>query len=251
VTEGPRIGTVLSLPGAVLAELAGGALDLAWIDLEHGALGAADVPPLAIGLRAAGCEAHVRLASAAPAALGAVLDAGVDGVVAPGVESAAQAAALAAALRYPPAGSRGFGPRRAGAYGRVPRFWAAPESRVALTAQIESPAGVEAAGAIAAVEGVDALVVGCADLSLALGAPLDLGSPALRDAVGTVARAAARAGVAFGLAVPDDPRAVAALAPPGTAVLICSADVRLYAGAVDLAVAALRAAVAGRGRAAA
>lgn len=247
--EGPRIGTVLSLPGATLAELAGSALDLAWIDLEHGALGPSDVPPLAIGLRAAGCEAHVRLERAEPGAVGGIADAGVDGVVAPCVETAAQAAALVAALRYPPEGARGFGPRRAGGYGRVARYWAAPESRVALTVQVESPAGVEAAPAIAAVDGVDAIVVGCADLSLALGAPLDLRSRPLREAVGAVARAAQSAGVTFGLAVPDDPATVAALAPPATGVLICSADVRLYAGAVDAAVASLRCALAGGGRA--
>jgi 2-keto-3-deoxy-L-rhamnonate aldolase RhmA len=110
---------------------------------------------------------------------------------------------------------------------------------------------VAAARAIAAVDGVDALVVGCADLSLALGAPMDLGGHALRRAVEAVARAAAGAGTAFGLAVPDDPRAVAALAPPGTSLLICSADVRVYAGAVDAAVASLRAALVGSGRAAA
>jgi len=169
-----------------------------------------------------------------------VLDAGVDGVVAPGVESAEQAAALATALRYPPRGTRGFGPRRAGGYGRAARYWAAPEARVTLTAQIESSAGVAAADSIAAVDGVDALVVGCADLSLSLGAPMDLAAAPLREAVAAVARAARTAGAAFGLAVPADPAAVARLAPPGTAVVICSADVRLYAAGVDAAVSALR-----------
>jgi 4-hydroxy-2-oxoheptanedioate aldolase len=251
VTEGLRIGSVLSLPGAALAELAGIGLDLAWIDLEHGALGPADVLPLAIALRAAGCEAHVRLATAEPAGIGAIADAGIDGVVAPCVETAEQAAALVAALRYPPAGVRGFGPRRAGGYGRVARYWAAPESRVALTVQIESPAGVRAAPAIAAVDGVDVVVVGCADLSLALGAPLDLRCAPLREAVAAVAGAAEAAGADFGLAVPDDPAAVAALAPPATRVLICSVDVRLYASAVDAAVASLRAALARPARAAA
>src|SRR3954469_7505157 len=107
-----EIGTVLSLPGAALAELAGAALDFAWIDLEHGALGLADVQAMAVGLAAAGCAAHVRLPSAAYARLAAVVDAGVDGVVAPRVESPDEICALVRALRYPPAGRRGFGPRR-------------------------------------------------------------------------------------------------------------------------------------------
>jgi 4-hydroxy-2-oxoheptanedioate aldolase len=248
----PRIGTVLSLPDPVLAELAGAALDLAWIDLEHGALSHADVPALAIALRAAGCEAHVRLPDAAPAGLGPVLDAGVAGVVAPCVERPEQAAALAAALRYPPHGVRGYGPRRAGGYGRTPRFWAAPAARVSLAVQIESRAGVGAAAAIAAVDGVDALVVGCADLSLALGVPMDLRAGPLRSAVTTVERATRGAGRAFGLAASGDPGAIAALAPPGTGLVISSADVRLYAAGVDAAAAGLRSALAERaGKAAA
>jgi 4-hydroxy-2-oxoheptanedioate aldolase len=247
MTGGPRIGTVLSVPAPMLAELAGQALDLAWIDLEHGALSAADVPPLAIALDAAGCDAHVRLARWDSEALPAVVDAGVAGVVAPGMERPEAVEELVGRLRYAPLGRRGFGPRRAGRYGREPRFWSSPGAGVACTVQVESPAGVEAAAALAAVRGVDALVVGCGDLALALGCPGDLGAPVLRDAVGHVAAAARAAGVGFGLAGGGDPESLAALAPPHTDVLIHSVDVRLYAAAVDAMARALREAVAGRG----
>jgi 2-keto-3-deoxy-L-rhamnonate aldolase RhmA len=246
VTGGPRIGTVLSLPAAMLAELAGHALDLAWIDLEHGALCAADVPPLAIALEAAGCEPHVRLACWDSEVLPAVVDAGVAGVVAPGMERPEDVEGLVARLRYAPLGRRGFGPRRAGRYGREPRFWSSPGAGVACTVQVESPAGVEAAAAMAAVDGVDALVVGCGDLALALGAPGDMDAPALRDAVRRVAAAARAAGVGFGLAGGGDPAVLAALAPPHTDVLVHSVDVRLYAAAIDGAARELRAAMAGR-----
>src|SRR6185312_2834466 len=110
-----------------------------------------------------------RLPHAGSELLGPVLDAGVDGVVAPRVDDAATARALVARLRYPPAGTRGFGPRRAGDYGR-----SGPISPVTCTVQIESPAGVAAAADIAAVDGVDAIVLGCADLTRALDAPQDL-----------------------------------------------------------------------------
>jgi 2-keto-3-deoxy-L-rhamnonate aldolase RhmA len=233
-----RVGTVIALPGAVLAELAGAPLDLAWIDLEHGALTPADVPAVAVGLRAAGCEAHVRLPSWRSEALGPVLDAGVDGVVVPAIETAGEAAAVVRAMRHPPAGARGYGPRRAGGYGRR-----APGA-AALTVQIESPRGVENAEAIAAVDGVDALVVGCSDLGLALGgAPGDLAAPRLAGAVARVATAAAAAGAAFGVAGGGAPQALAALAPAGAApaVLVHSTDVRLYARAIDAMAAAARA----------
>jgi hypothetical protein len=162
------IGTVITLADPVLAELIGAPFDLAWIDLEHAALTVAAVPALAVALRAAGCRAEVRLPSWRSEALPPVLDAGVDGVVAPCVESAADATAFVRRLRHPPNGERGYGPRRAGGYGRgeppIP----------SCTVQIESPAGVDAAEAIAAVDGVDALVAGCADLALVVGVPIAL-----------------------------------------------------------------------------
>jgi 4-hydroxy-2-oxoheptanedioate aldolase len=232
-----EVGTVISLPDPVLAEMAGAVLDFAWIDLEHGALGTGDVPALAIALAAAGCEAHVRLAGSGTDALSAVLDSGVDGIVAPGVESAAQARALVRRLRYPPAGDRGYGPRRAGGYGRAPRYWEA--ARVRCTVQIESPAGVAAAGEIAAVDGVDTVVLGCGDLSIALDVPQDLTSPALREAADRVAEACARAGVRFGIAAVGDPAELQALAGGRAALLLYSADIRLYASGVDAALRSL------------
>jgi 4-hydroxy-2-oxoheptanedioate aldolase len=230
-----EIGTVLSLPGAALAELAGAALDFAWIDLEHGALGLGDVQEMAVGLAAAGCAAHVRFPSSDPERLAAVVDAGVDGVVVPRVESALEARAVVARLRYPPAGNRGFGPRRAARYGRTRAFWAAAESRVRCAVQIESRAGVAAAAQIAAVDGVDALVVGCSDLSLELDAPHDLAAPALRAAVDDVAGAAALAGIRFGLAASGDLSAIAELSAGRADLIVYGTDARIYSAAIDAA----------------
>jgi 4-hydroxy-2-oxoheptanedioate aldolase len=230
-----EIGTVLSLPGAAIAELAGTALDFAWIDLEHGALGPAEVQEMAIGLAAAGCAAHVRLASSEPGNVAAVIDAGIDGVVVPCVESALEARTFVSRLRYPPAGRRGFGPRRAARYGRTGSFWSAPESRVACTVQIESRAGVAAAADIASVDGVDAVVVGCSDLSLELDVPQDLRAAALRAAVDDVADAASHAGVRFGLAASGDMEAIAERAAGRADMVVFSTDARIYSAAIDAA----------------
>ncbi len=224
---------MLTLPDVALAELVAEPLDFVWVDLEHGALGVADVQPLAVAARAAGSAALVRLAHAG-APLAAVLDTGVDGVVAPRVESAAQARRLVEALRHPPRGRRGFAARRATGYGR-----AAAGADPVLIAQIESVAGVDAADEIASVEGVDALVVGCADLALALGC--EPAGADLRDAIARVQRAAAGAGSASGLAGPDDAVLLGELAGELSTVLVCSADVRIYARAIDELVARVRA----------
>ncbi|MEA2283354.1 MAG: hypothetical protein QOK21_3961 [Solirubrobacteraceae bacterium] len=234
-----QVGTVLSLGDVALAELAGAALDFAWIDLEHGALGLRDAQALAIALAASGCAAHARVPSIDSELLGPLLDAGVDGVVAPRVDTADQARRLAARLAYPPTGRRGFGPRRAGGYGRVGRFWDSDAARVSCTVQIESLAGVAACAEIAAVEGIDALVVGCSDLALALDAPGRLDDPDMRECVDAVADACARAEVAFGLAAGGEPDALAELSGGRAQLVVYSADVRLYAGAVDAAVRSL------------
>lgn len=229
-----RLGTVLSVSDAALAESAAAAFDLVWLDLEHGALTVADVQTLAIAVQGAGCEAHARVPRWDADLLPAILDAGVDGVVAPRVESAVDAAALVRRLRYPPTGSRGYGPRRAGGYGR-----ASEPPAPGCTVQIESVEGVAQAGAIAGVDGVDALVVGCGDLALALGRRPD----ALREAVRHVGVAAVAAGIEFGVAAGGPPVEVAGLLATRPDLILYSVDVRLYARAVDGAAEALAAAL--------
>jgi 4-hydroxy-2-oxoheptanedioate aldolase len=237
----PVFGTVVTVPSVALAELVGEAVDFVWIDLEHGALGAGDVQPLAVACRAARSGALVRLPSADASGIDAILDAGADGVVAPGLESADCAAGLVERLRHPMRGSRGIAARRATGYGRVGSPGAsAPAPDPLCLAQIESPLGVEAAAEIAAVDGVDALVIGCADLSHSFGEGGRLGSTVVTDAIEHVQVAAAAAGIPSGIAGPDDPALLVDLAGGRSTVFVLSADVRMYARAVDSDVAALR-----------
>jgi 4-hydroxy-2-oxoheptanedioate aldolase len=234
----PLIGTVISVPDAALAELVCESFDFVWIDMEHGQLGPREAQAMAIAARAAGCAALVRLSRPDSELLPALLDAGVDGVVAPRVENAVTAARLADRLRYPPSGSRGVAPRRASSYGRVAEPWSAM-GRPACVVQIESARGVDNAAAIAAVEGVDALVVGCSDLSLDLGVPGQLDSPGLLEAVRRVERSAAEAEVASGVAAAGTTAALASLVAGGSTLFVYASDVRIYAKAVDDAVAGL------------
>jgi 4-hydroxy-2-oxoheptanedioate aldolase len=227
VSGPPLVGTVVTVPDVVLAELTASAFDIVWIDLEHGALASSDVAPLAIAARSAGAAGLVRLSHPEDHALGAVLDAGVDGVVAPNVETAEQAERLVDALRRPPRGSRGLAARRESAYGRVAGEPADPVCFV----QIESPRGVANAAEIASVEGADALVAGCGDLALSLGEH-SLDSSAMRTAVASVQEAAAEAGVASGVAGPGDPGLLARLSGGRSRVHVLAADLRLYAAAL-------------------
>ena len=111
--------------------------------------------------------------------------------------------------------------------------------------QIETVAAVERAAEIAAVEGVDTLVVGCSDLSLELGAPQDFRDARLTAAVGAVRSAAHDAGKRFGVATGGSPASAASLAAAGDDLLVYSVDVRLYSAAVDQAAGALATALEG------
>lgn len=224
------IGTVLSSPDPVLAERIAASFDFVWIDLEHSALTVRDAQTLVIAARAGGALSFVRLPRYDSEILGAVLDAGVDGVVAPKVESAAHAQALVARMSYPPAGTRGFAPRRASG-GAAGQGAVAEPKRIACFAQIESGAAVGAVEAILATPGVDGIVVGTADLSLDLGCPLDMEARELVSAVEEVERAARRHDKPWGVAIGQVPAWVETLRGRGASMIVFSSDIRLYAEA--------------------
>jgi 4-hydroxy-2-oxoheptanedioate aldolase len=186
-------------------------------------------------VQSTGAQALVRVPSAGADVLPAILDAGVDGIVVPSVGSADQARDAVRRLYYPPAGERGFGPRRAGAYGR--------ETEAAnpyCVMQIESPGGLAEVDRIAAEPGVDCVVLGCSDLATSLGIDRRLDAPQLADAAAQVARAARQAEIAFGVAGGGSARLLAQLASGRADMVVLGSDVRLYAAGVDAQAKALR-----------
>jgi 2-keto-3-deoxy-L-rhamnonate aldolase RhmA len=220
----PRVGTVLSLPGVLAAELVGRHFDTVWIDLEHAALGRRDMQDAVIGVQASGADAYVRVPLTEP--FGAILDAAADGVAVPHVEAAEEAREAVDRLRMAPSGSRGYGPRRLAVR-------PGPETPACIV-QIETARGVEAAAAIASVRGLEALVVGCADLSYDLGEPLRFESPSLHAAVAAVAEAAEAAGLVFGVAgLP------LGIVPDRAELVITGSDIRLFDAALAEAASAV------------
>jgi 2-keto-3-deoxy-L-rhamnonate aldolase RhmA len=222
-----QVGTVLSVPGSFYAELLSRHFDFVWIDLEHAALGPAEMQQAVIGAQAAGAAALVRIPIDAP--FSPSLDAGADGIVVPRVRSAREAEAIVRRLRHAPEGARGYGPRRLAVWPRA--------EQPACAVQIEDLAGVHASAEIARVDGVDALVVGVADLSFELGEPLVLDAPPLRSAIDAVRGAAAAADARFGLAgLP-----VEAAASAAADLVVVSSDVRLVDDALAAAAETARA----------
>lgn len=140
------------------------------IDLQHGSAEVGDVATLAAVVDAQGVSPIVRVPANDPAVIGKVLDAGAHGVIVPLVDTAEQAGAAVASCHYPPQGCRSYGPFRAGtAYGSTE-----PEvlGDVLVAVMVETRRGLDNAAQIAATPGLDAIYVGPADLSLALGVPV-------------------------------------------------------------------------------
>lgn len=185
----------------------------------------------------------VRVPSIEANSIAPVLDSGAAGIMVPMVEDAAQARAIVAAATYPPAGRRGsaFG-LAAGGY--VPPVDAAEEMRAAdsetlLIAQIETVAGLERLDEIAAIDGIDVLWVGQADLTASLGKPGSYEDPEFLDALARVAEAAERNGKAaayLALSV-DEGRRMLAL---GYRMIAYGADLWLYQSALRDGLARLR-----------
>jgi 2-keto-3-deoxy-L-rhamnonate aldolase RhmA len=127
------------------------------------------------------------------------LDLGSPGVLCPFIESGEQAELLVSACRYPPAGIRGFGPRRAGLYGfDAGEYFDVANESIVCIAMIESEKAVADIDAIVAVDGIDAVLVGPMDLSINLGVYRDFEHERYRGAVDTVRAACKRHGKAMG-----------------------------------------------------
>ncbi|GHF54948.1 4-hydroxy-2-oxoheptanedioate aldolase [Deinococcus metalli] len=160
------------------------------------------------------------------------LDLGVQSLLIPMVESAEQARALVAATRYPPRGVRGVGSAiaRASRWNAVPDYLARADAEICLVVQIESAAGLAALDEIAAVEGVDGVFIGPADLSASLG---HLGHPEHPDVVDAIADAIRRivaSGKAAGILHSDTAQAQAYL-DAGCTFVAVGVDVSLLAHA--------------------
>jgi 2-dehydro-3-deoxyglucarate aldolase/4-hydroxy-2-oxoheptanedioate aldolase len=159
----------------------------------------------------------------------------------PHVDTVEQARAAVASVRFPPLGSRGVGSTsRAGAWGARSQddYLRYGQHEVVLIAQIESAVGVRNAAAIAATEGVDALLVGAADLSVSEGRAAS--DPAVVALIAQVVEQGRRAGVPVGNAGGADVASVRASVAAGFTFTMMSNDAGLFGAAATAAVKSAR-----------
>ncbi len=194
-------GTLLSLPSPDVADLmARIGFDWLFVDGEHGAF---DARSLMDVVRAAGrTPCLVRTPVGEDAAIARALDMGAAGVIVPQVHDAAQAARVAALAHHPPEGTRGVGVTRSNGFGHGPSSrgpLAAANDAVTVVVQAESTAALANIGAIARVEGVDAVLVGPNDLAASMGFAGQSGHPQVQEAIGRIVSSCQDAGRAVGI----------------------------------------------------
>ena len=228
----PLLGPVLTLASAPVASLlAASGFDWLWIDLEHGAISLETALQMIWASRGTDAVPLVRVPWHEPWLVKPLLDAGAMGVITPMVETAAQAATAVAALRYPPAGVRGFAPTLAPArWGlSVADYAAAADGALLAIVQIETAAAVERIEEIVAVPGLDLVFVGMYDLSGSLGLLGQVDHPLVEAAALRVLEAARRAGVAAGT-IALDPATIRRRLEQGFSFMAVATDGSLLTG---------------------
>ena len=234
-SDRPQIGMWVCSASPLVAEIAAGSgLDWVLIDAEHSPNDLQTILHQLYAVSAYPVAPVVRPPIGDPVVIKQYLDLGVQNLLIPMVDSAEQAAELVRAVRYPPEGVRGVGSSlaRSSRWNRVPGYLADAAATVSLFVQIESRTAMERVAEIAAVDGVDGILVGPADLAASMGFLGQQDHPEVVEAV----LHAIRVGVELG--TPVGVNAFAADAADryleaGAAFVLVGADVQLLARASE------------------
>src|ERR1043165_2227383 len=171
--------------------------DWMFIDCEHGSMSIETACELSVAAQDSGVAPIVRVPYGQLTMATRVLDGGAMGIVIPHVDTAEEAKEIADRLRYPPRGHRSVGGGQAQFdYEPMPLGKATElmDENTLVTVMIETPKAVANAEAIAAVPGIDCLLIGSNDLSMEMGIPGDVANPKIQGACDKVVAACRKHG---------------------------------------------------------
>src|ERR1700760_678070 len=229
--------TVRLVRGVEIARLAATAgFDMIYVDLEHSTLTLEATSQICQAALGAGVTPMVRVPANTPDYIQRVLDGGALGIIAPGVRSAEEARAVVAATKFAPLGERGAG-------GVLPhleyRSFPTAEANAAINeatmviVQFESAEAVEKAEEIAAVEGVDMVLIGVNDLLADMGLAGKLDHPKVRDAYARTIEACRKHGKHVGVGgLSTKPKLAAEIIAMGARLISTGTDIQFLTAAV-------------------
>lgn len=202
VRKGERaIGTWITFSDLFAVEaMAQAGFDWWVIDMEHAPIGTEGLLRVLSVLRGTSTVPIVRLMNNHPDYFKQALDLGASGVMVPMVQSVEDARSAVDSCRYPPMGSRGFGPVRASNYFlNLAEYSSVANSEILLIAQIESVRAVRRLGSIMNVEGVDAIFIGPGDLSSSMNLRGQWKTPKVQKVIQSTMKKSRAAGMPFGI----------------------------------------------------
>jgi 2-keto-3-deoxy-L-rhamnonate aldolase RhmA len=184
----------------LLAKAAG--FDFLFIDAEHGAISTPEISQIAVAALGLGVAPIVRICAGALDEGTRALDNGALGIVVPHVDTPEEARRLVEAFRFAPMGRRSTGGTNAAFGYRAPPPAEAQRilnAGLIIIPMIETPQAVANAEVIAAVDGIDVLLIGSNDLALEMGIPGEIGHERVRDAYAKVGAACRRHNKVLGM----------------------------------------------------
>jgi 4-hydroxy-2-oxoheptanedioate aldolase len=224
-------GCWLNLGSAVTAEIVGlSGFDWVLIDLEHGAGSESTTLSQIQALEHTSAGVIVRAESTEPQRIHRVLDMGAEGVMCPKVRNAEEALKVVKGLHYPPFGNRGVAKMvRATQFAQnFNEYYQKSRDQILGVVQIETIEVLSHLDEVAAIDGVDVLFIGPADLSMELGIFGQFDHPTFVEALNKIVAAAKKANKAVGILFfnPDDYQRYHDL---GIRFLACGADATFVA----------------------
>jgi 2-keto-3-deoxy-L-rhamnonate aldolase RhmA len=247
---GTIIGAWLGLTDPAAAEILGQVgFDFLMIDTEHCPWNLESLQTAMMALNGADTVPIVRVPWNDHVRIKQVLDLGVEGIMAPMVNTVEECRAFVAACRYPPVGRRGLGPRRASNYYRdIGAYLAIANEAIFVMPQIEHIAAIDVLDDFFAVPGVDAVAIGPNDLSGTVGLLRQLDHPTVTGALDKIIAAGAARDIPVFLGVNTAPSAQQGLVGRGVRILTVTSDVELLAGGGREALRATRAVLGASGQ---
>jgi 4-hydroxy-2-oxoheptanedioate aldolase len=229
-----QFGCWLGMADAYAAEIAATAgFDWLLVDGEHAPNDLRSILTQVRVIEASASHPMVRLPIGETWMIKQYLDAGVQNLLIPMVESGEQARELVRAVQYPPHGIRGVGSAlaRASKFGTIPEYLKTADDQICLIAQVENLAGLAALDDILAVDGLDGVFIGPSDLAADMGHIGNTTAPevkeAVKDALGRIVASGKSAGI-----LTMDPETQKASIDLGVTFLANTIDVTLFAGAM-------------------
>jgi 2-dehydro-3-deoxyglucarate aldolase/4-hydroxy-2-oxoheptanedioate aldolase len=236
------LGTGVTFSDPAVSEALSSSVDFLWIDLEHNPMSLESMQAHLMAARAGGSPALVRVPTAEVVWIKRVLDTGAEGIIFPQVRSAAEVQAAVDACRYPPLGTRGFGPRRPSNFGRNAgdEYLAEANRRVFTVAQIEAVEAVRDLDRILAVKSLDSVVIGPYDLSGSMGLLGKIEHPKVAEAVEAIIAKTRAAGLSVGMGMGLDEAYARRAAALGVNWVQCGSDFNYLVEGADRLFAAIR-----------